>query len=129
MIICALYLRLLLYDKGLFIGWSVRIAEHLLLVLEWTGVDNCHIEIVSSDHNDTSAENTEFWCEDDILSEVHHPNVMAFYGVVQDGTDVTLTTIIEFMGDGSLRHVLLCKDGCWRLAVDGDYRSRHPVVQ
>ncbi|PWA36340.1 hypothetical protein CTI12_AA598630 [Artemisia annua] len=111
MIICALYLQLLLYDKGLFIGWSVRTVEHLLLVLEWTGVDNCHIEIVSSDHNDTSAETTEFWCEDDILSEVHHPNVMAFYGVVQDGTDGTLTTITEFMGDGSLRHVLLRKDG------------------
>nr|GEV36343.1 protein eceriferum 1-like [Tanacetum cinerariifolium] len=36
--------------------WSVRIVEHLLLALEGTGVDNCRIEIISSHHNDTSAE-------------------------------------------------------------------------
>ncbi|GKA99066.1 probable BOI-related E3 ubiquitin-protein ligase 3, partial [Tanacetum coccineum] len=41
---------------GLFIGWSVRTVEHLLPDLEWTGVDNCCIEVVSSDHNDMSAE-------------------------------------------------------------------------
>nr|GEW98113.1 UDP-3-O-acyl N-acetylglycosamine deacetylase family protein [Tanacetum cinerariifolium] len=36
--------------------WSVRIVEHLLSALAGTGVDNCCIEIVSSHHNDTSAE-------------------------------------------------------------------------
>ncbi|KAF8024408.1 hypothetical protein BT93_F1560 [Corymbia citriodora subsp. variegata] len=52
----------------------------------------------------------EFWREADILSNLHHPNVMAFYGVVQDGPGGTLATVAEFMVDGSLRHVLLCKD-------------------
>ena len=37
-------------------GWSVRTVEHLLSALEGTGVDNCRIEIFSSDHNNTSAE-------------------------------------------------------------------------
>ncbi|KAM1350305.1 hypothetical protein ACFX2F_004273 [Malus domestica] len=52
----------------------------------------------------------EFWREADILSKLHHPNVVAFYGVVQDGPGGTLATVTEYMVDGSLRHVLLRKD-------------------
>ena len=52
----------------------------------------------------------EFWREADILSKLHHPNVVAFYGVVQDGPGGTLATVTEYMVNGSLRHVLLCKD-------------------
>ncbi|KAH6764488.1 hypothetical protein C2S51_015737 [Perilla frutescens var. frutescens] len=52
----------------------------------------------------------EFWSEAEILSKLHHPNVVAFYGVVQDGPGATLATVTEFMVDGSLRHVLLRKD-------------------
>ncbi|KAK1397775.1 putative serine/threonine-protein kinase mkcB [Heracleum sosnowskyi] len=52
----------------------------------------------------------EFWREAEILSKLHHPNVVAFYGVVQDGPGGTLATVAEFMVDGSLRHVLLRKD-------------------
>ncbi|KAL3637610.1 hypothetical protein CASFOL_018778 [Castilleja foliolosa] len=52
----------------------------------------------------------EFWREAEILSKLHHPNVVAFYGVVQDGPGSTLATVTEFMVDGSLRHVLLRKD-------------------
>ncbi|XP_022943483.1 uncharacterized protein LOC111448239 [Cucurbita moschata] len=52
----------------------------------------------------------EFWREADILSKLHHPNVVAFYGVVQDGPGGTLATVTEYMVDGSLRHVLLSKD-------------------
>ncbi|XP_021651105.1 uncharacterized protein LOC110643153 isoform X2 [Hevea brasiliensis] len=52
----------------------------------------------------------EFWREAEILSKLHHPNVVAFYGVVQDGPGGTLATVTEFMVDGSLRHVLLKKD-------------------
>ncbi|XP_054815043.1 uncharacterized protein LOC129315409 [Prosopis cineraria] len=52
----------------------------------------------------------EFWREADILSKLHHPNVLAFYGVVQDGPGGTMATVTEYMVDGSLRHVLLRKD-------------------
>ena len=54
----------------------------------------------------------EFWREAAILSKLHHPNVVAFYGVVQDGPGGTMATVAEFMVDGSLRHVLLRKDRC-----------------
>ncbi|XP_027340767.1 probable serine/threonine-protein kinase DDB_G0282963 isoform X2 [Abrus precatorius] len=52
----------------------------------------------------------EFWREADILSKLHHPNVVAFYGVVKDGPGATLATVTEYMVDGSLRQVLLRKD-------------------
>ncbi|PON65343.1 Mitogen-activated protein kinase kinase kinase [Trema orientale] len=52
----------------------------------------------------------EFWSEAQILSNLHHPNVVAFYGVVPDGAGGTLATVTEFMVNGSLRHVLLKKD-------------------
>lgn len=52
----------------------------------------------------------DFWREAQILSNLHHPNVLAFYGVVPDGSGGTLATVTEFMANGSLRHVLLKKD-------------------
>ncbi|KAG6691417.1 hypothetical protein I3843_10G061400 [Carya illinoinensis] len=41
---------------------------------------------------------------------LHHPNVVAFYGVVQDGPGGTLATVTEYMVNGSLRHVLISKE-------------------
>ncbi|KAL0541399.1 hypothetical protein IC582_021441 [Cucumis melo] len=34
----------------------------------------------------------EFWREDEILSKLHHPNVVVFYDVVQDGPGGTSAT-------------------------------------
>lgn len=57
-----------------------------------------------------SLQTKDFWREAQILSKLHHPNVVAFYGVVPDGTGGTLATVTEFMVNGSLRNVLLRKD-------------------
>lgn len=52
----------------------------------------------------------DFWREACILSKLHHPNVVAFYGVVPDGASGTLATVTEFMANGSLRVALMEKD-------------------
>ncbi|XP_071696873.1 uncharacterized protein [Rutidosis leptorrhynchoides] len=52
----------------------------------------------------------DFWSEARILSNLHHPNVVAFYGVVPDGAGGALATVTEFMPNGSLRNVLIKKD-------------------
>ncbi|XP_062115695.1 uncharacterized protein LOC133829882 [Humulus lupulus] len=81
---------------------------------KWRGTDVAIKRIKKSCFTGRSSEQErltiEFWREADILSKLHHPNVVAFYGVVQDGPGATLATVTEFMVDGSLRHVLLRKD-------------------
>ena len=52
----------------------------------------------------------EFWREAAILSKLHHPNVLAFYGIVNNGPGGTLATVTEFMASGSLKKVLLRKE-------------------
>ena len=52
----------------------------------------------------------DFWREARILSDLHHPNVLAFYGVVPDGPGGTMATVTEYMVNGSLRRVLRKKD-------------------
>ncbi|XP_052885817.1 uncharacterized protein LOC108482977 isoform X3 [Gossypium arboreum] len=81
---------------------------------KWRGSDVAIKRIKKSCFTGRSSEQerltNEFWREADILSKLHHPNVVAFYGVVQDGPGGTMATVTEFMVDGSLRHVLLRKD-------------------
>ncbi|XVE74286.1 hypothetical protein DITRI_Ditri12bG0004900 [Diplodiscus trichospermus] len=81
---------------------------------KWRGSDVAIKRIKKSCFTGRSSEQErltiEFWREADILSKLHHPNVVAFYGVVQDGPGGTLATVTEYMVDGSLRHVLLRKD-------------------
>ncbi|KAL8223008.1 hypothetical protein R6Q57_020407 [Mikania cordata] len=52
----------------------------------------------------------DFWKEALILSSLHHPNVVSFYGIVRDGPDGSLATVTEFMVNGSLKQFLLKKD-------------------
>ncbi|KAF3436988.1 hypothetical protein FNV43_RR19741 [Rhamnella rubrinervis] len=81
---------------------------------KWRGTDVAIKRIKKSCFAGRSSEQerltVEFWREADILSKLHHPNIVAFYGVVQDGPGGTLATVTEYMVDGSLRHVLLRKD-------------------
>ncbi|GAV67172.1 PB1 domain-containing protein/Pkinase_Tyr domain-containing protein [Cephalotus follicularis] len=81
---------------------------------KWRGTDVAIKRIKKSCFTGRSSEQerltVEFWREAEILSKLHHPNVVAFYGVVQDGPGGTLATVTEFMVNGSLRHVLLSKD-------------------
>ncbi|EFJ17846.1 hypothetical protein SELMODRAFT_57136, partial [Selaginella moellendorffii] len=52
----------------------------------------------------------DFWSEACILAHLHHPNVVAFYGVVPDSPGGTLATVTEFMVNGSLKQVLHKKE-------------------
>lgn len=53
---------------------------------------------------------SDFWKEALILSSLHHPNVVSFYGVVRDGPGGSLATVTEFMVNGSLKQFLQKKD-------------------
>jgi len=81
---------------------------------KWRGTDVAIKRIKKSCFAGRSSEQEkltkDFWREAQILSKVHHPNVVAFYGVVPDGTGGTLATVAEFMVNGSLRNVLVRKD-------------------
>ncbi|OVA16318.1 Phox/Bem1p [Macleaya cordata] len=52
----------------------------------------------------------DFWKEALILSSLHHPNVVSFYGIVRDGPDGSLATVTEFMVNGSLKQFIQKKD-------------------
>ncbi|WRX10051.1 PB1 domain - like 1 [Theobroma cacao] len=81
---------------------------------KWRGTDVAIKRIKKSYFSGRSSEQDrlikDFWREAQILSNLHHPNVVAFYGVVPDGTGGTLATVTEYMVNGSLRNVLLKKD-------------------
>lgn len=81
---------------------------------KWRGTDVAIKRIKKSCFMGRSSEqerlSSEFWHEAKILSNLHHPNVVAFYGVVQDGPGGTLATVTEYMVNGSLRHALVSKE-------------------
>ncbi|KAL5729519.1 mitogen-activated protein kinase kinase kinase [Ranunculus cassubicifolius] len=52
----------------------------------------------------------EFWKEAHILSQLRHPNVVSFYGIVKDGTSKNFATVTEYMVNGSLKQALKRKD-------------------
>ncbi|KAL5698419.1 mitogen-activated protein kinase kinase kinase [Ranunculus cassubicifolius] len=49
----------------------------------------------------------DFWNEAIKLADLHHPNVVAFYGVVLDGPGDSVATVTEYMVNGSLRQALV----------------------
>ncbi|KDP20333.1 hypothetical protein JCGZ_06419 [Jatropha curcas] len=81
---------------------------------KWRGTDVAIKRIKKSCFSGRSSEQErlikDFWREAQILSNLHHPNVVAFYGVVPDGPGGTMATVTEYMVNGSLRHVLQKKD-------------------
>ncbi|XP_060181547.1 uncharacterized protein LOC132611160 [Lycium barbarum] len=81
---------------------------------KWRGTDVAIKRIKQSCFAGSSSEQErlikEFWREAKILSKLHHPNIVALYGVVPDGPGGTVATVTEYMVNGSLRHVLARKD-------------------
>ncbi|CAN0915493.1 Probable serine/threonine-protein kinase SIS8 [Linum grandiflorum] len=81
---------------------------------KWRGTDVAIKRIKKSCFSGRSSEQErmtkDFWREAHILSTLHHPNVVAFYGIVPDGPGGTLATVTEFMVNGSLRLALVKKD-------------------
>jgi serine/threonine protein kinase len=61
-------------------------------------------------HGSINQQRADFWREAHLLAHLHHPNVVAFYGVVPDGPGGTLATVTEYMVNGSLKQVLQKKD-------------------
>lgn len=62
------------------------------------------------DHLCVAFQIADFWKEALLLSSLHHPNVVSFYGIVRDGPDGSLATVTEFMINGSLKQFLHKKD-------------------
>ncbi|KAF6173988.1 hypothetical protein GIB67_039939 [Kingdonia uniflora] len=89
---------------------------------KWRGTDVAIKQIKKSCFTSRSSEQerltVEFWREAGILSKLHHPNVVAFLGVVQDGPRAKMATVTELMENGSLRHVI------FRNYRHLDYRKR-----
>ncbi|KAE8685062.1 Serine/threonine protein kinase, putative isoform 2 [Hibiscus syriacus] len=81
---------------------------------KWRGTDVAIKRIKKSCFSGRSSEQDrqiqDFWREAQILSNLHHPNVVTFYGVVPDGSGGTLATVTEYMVNGSLRNVLIKKE-------------------
>ncbi|CAN1144620.1 Serine/threonine-protein kinase CTR1 [Linum perenne] len=81
---------------------------------KWRGTDVAIKRIRHSCFGGRSSEQErltkDFWREAKILSTLHHPNILAFYGVVPDGPGGTLATVTEYMVNGSLRRALQKKD-------------------
>lgn len=81
---------------------------------KWRGTDVAIKRIKSSCFIGRPSEKqqliADFWQEACLLGQLHHPNVVAFYGVVPDGPGGTLATVTEYMVNGSLKQVLHKKE-------------------
>ncbi|KAA8523044.1 hypothetical protein F0562_009467 [Nyssa sinensis] len=99
---------------------------------KWKGSDvaikrikpSCFIEGAQEEEDRLVA---DFWKEAHILGQLHHPNIVAFYGVVTDGPVTNLATVTEYMVNGSLKQVLWKKDS-WGKTTYG-LKQRTPQNQ
>ncbi|XVE54377.1 hypothetical protein DITRI_Ditri03aG0075800 [Diplodiscus trichospermus] len=81
---------------------------------KWRGSDVAIKRLKAACFSEGSAEEerlvADFWREAHILGQLHHPNIVALYGVVTDGPLTSLATVTEYMVNGSLKQVLRRKD-------------------
>ncbi|XP_030474040.2 uncharacterized protein LOC115691530 [Syzygium oleosum] len=81
---------------------------------KWRGSDVAIKRLKSCCFTDGAAREdrlvADFWKEAHLLGQLHHPNIVAFYGVVSDGPVTSLATVTEYMVNGSLKQVLRKKD-------------------
>ncbi|XP_010047803.2 uncharacterized protein LOC104436653 [Eucalyptus grandis] len=81
---------------------------------KWKGSDVAIKRLKSCCFTDGAAREdrlvADFWKEAHLLGQLHHPNIVAFYGVVSDGPVTDLATVTEYMVNGSLKQVLRKKD-------------------
>jgi serine/threonine protein kinase len=61
----------------------------------------------------------DFWNEANKLASLHHPNVVAFYGLVLDGMGGSVATVTEYMANGSLRQALQRNDKYGLIVLSG----------
>ncbi|KAL9224466.1 hypothetical protein vseg_000495 [Gypsophila vaccaria] len=90
---------------------------------KWKGSDVAVKKLKPSSFNGEVKEDdrlvADFWKEAHLLSQLHHPNIVAFYGVVSDGSIKNFALVTEYMVNGSLKQVLRRKDRTidWRKRV------------
>ncbi|XP_019167163.1 PREDICTED: serine/threonine-protein kinase STE20-like isoform X2 [Ipomoea nil] len=80
---------------------------------KWKGSDVAIKRLKPSCFTEGTVDNrlvADFWKEAHILGRLHHPNIVALYGVVTDGPTNNLATVTEYMVNGSLKQVLQKRD-------------------
>ncbi|WVZ21380.1 hypothetical protein V8G54_008702 [Vigna mungo] len=97
---------------------------------KWRGTDvaikRINDRCFAGKHSEQERLRADFWNEAIKLADLHHPNVVAFYGVVLDGPGGSVATVTEYMVNGSLRNALQ-KNG--RLRVFSDRTARFCVTR
>ncbi|XP_027942161.1 uncharacterized protein LOC114195914 [Vigna unguiculata] len=77
---------------------------------KWRGTDvaikRINDRCFAGKHSEQERLRADFWNEAIKLADLHHPNVVAFYGVVLDGPGGSVATVTEYMVNGSLRNAL-----------------------
>nr|GMD27545.1 Serine/threonine-protein kinase CTR1 [Ipomoea batatas] len=77
---------------------------------KWRGTDvaikRINARCFAGKHSEQERMRNDFWNEAIKLADLHHPNVVAFYGVVLDGPGGSVATVTEYMVNGSLRTAL-----------------------